>query len=108
MIQISANEWQVFIAERLSLKTGHSFHVIYTFGIFDVKRILCQIPLGINRIGTADRPANLAPTLAAIYNKLYAVQQDLGHLPSVRNWGEIVFGLPRRLLDDLARDLLSF
>jgi hypothetical protein len=39
---------------------------------------------------------------------LYAVQQDLGHLPSVRNWGEIVFGLPRRLLDDLARDLLSF
>jgi hypothetical protein len=69
MIQISANEWQVFIAERLSLKTGHSFHVIYTLGIFDVKRILCQIPGGIARIGSAKRLANLAPSLAAIYNK---------------------------------------
>jgi hypothetical protein len=106
MIQISANEWQVFIAERLSLKTGYSFHVIYTFGIFDVKRILCQIPDRIDRIGGADRLANLAPTLAAIYNNF--VRGPARFLASTfrTELGSMIFGSPRRPLVELARDLL--
>jgi hypothetical protein len=106
MIQISANEWQVFIAERLSLKTGHSFHVIYTLGIFDVKRILCQIPDRIDRIGSAGRPANLAPCLTAIYNKF--VRGPARFLASTfrTELGSMILGSPRHLLVELARDLL--
>jgi hypothetical protein len=41
MIQISAEEWQVLIGERLSpILSVSRLTVIYTLGIFDVKRIV--------------------------------------------------------------------
>ncbi len=70
MIQISAEGWQVFIAERLSTSQLSASAVIYTLGIFDVKRIVYQIGLLFTQVALPEQGANLAPGYAAIYNKL--------------------------------------
>ncbi len=74
MIQISAEGWQVFIAERLSASQLSAQSVIYALGIFDVKRIVYEIGLLFTQVVSPEKGVNLAPGYAAIYNKFYAVQ----------------------------------